>query len=94
MVVIDEKQSARISWKPAYLMKLITVMTVIMLICIALGIMSERKAVGSTGIKDDITKAGGIWINEAVFREGHMVWGRVVEDIPAFCRELVDASAE
>lgn len=61
---------------------------------ISAGIMRGRKAVGSTGIKDDITNAGGIWTNTAAFREGHMVWGRVVEDIPAFCRELVSALAE
>ena len=61
---------------------------------ISAGIMKGRKAVGSTGIKDDITNAGGIWTNEAAFREGNMVWGRVVADIPAFCRELVDALAE
>jgi protease I len=56
--------------------------------------MQGRKAVGSTGIKDDITNAGGIWVNEAAFREGNMVWGRVVEDIPDFCRELVAALAK
>ena len=61
---------------------------------ISAGIMQGRKAVGSTGIKDDITNAGGIWVNQAAFREGHMVWGRVVEDIPDFCRELVAALAE
>ncbi|MGH2493285.1 MAG: type 1 glutamine amidotransferase domain-containing protein [Ktedonobacteraceae bacterium] len=61
---------------------------------ISAGILRGRKAVGSTGIKDDITNAGGIWVNEPAFREGNMVWGRVVEDIPAFCRELVNALAE
>lgn len=61
---------------------------------VSAGIMRGRKAVGSTGIKDDITNAGGIWVNEAAFREGNMVWGRVVADIPDFCRELVAALAE
>jgi protease I len=61
---------------------------------ISAGIMKGRKAVGSTGIKDDITNAGGIWVNQAAFREGHMVWGRVVEDIPDFCRELIAALTE
>lgn len=61
---------------------------------ISAGIMRGRKATGSTGIKDDIVNAGGIWVDEAAFREGNMVWGRVVEDIPAFCRELVAAFAE
>ncbi len=61
---------------------------------ISADILKGRKATGSTGIKDDITNAGGIWVNEAAFREGNMVWGRVVEDIPDFCRELVAAFAE
>jgi protease I len=61
---------------------------------ISAGIMRGHKATGSTGIKDDITNAGGIWVNEPAFREGNLVWGRVVEDIPAFCRELVAALAE
>lgn len=61
---------------------------------ISAGILQGRKATGSTGIKDDITNAGGIWVNEAAFREGNMVWGRVVEDIPDFCRELVAAFTE
>ncbi|HEY6408359.1 MAG TPA: type 1 glutamine amidotransferase domain-containing protein, partial [Ktedonobacteraceae bacterium] len=61
---------------------------------ISAGIIKGRKATGSTAIKDDITNAGGIWVNEAAFREGNLVWGRVVEDIPAFCRELVAALAE
>ncbi len=60
---------------------------------ISAGIMRGLKATGSSGIKDDIVNAGGIWIDEAGFREGNMVWGRVVEDIPAFCRELVAALA-
>jgi protease I len=61
---------------------------------ISAGIMRGRKATGSTGIKDDITNAGGTWVNEAAFREGNMVWGRVVEDIPDFCRELIAALVE
>ena len=58
---------------------------------ISAGIVRGHKATGTSAIKDDITNAGGIWVDEAAFREGNMVWGRVVEDIPAFCRELVTA---
>ncbi|MBA2680974.1 MAG: type 1 glutamine amidotransferase [Ktedonobacteraceae bacterium] len=61
---------------------------------ISAGILRGHKATGSKGIKDDITNAGGIWVDEAAFREGNLVWGRVVEDIPDFCRELVAALAE
>jgi protease I len=61
---------------------------------ISAGILKGHKATGSKGIKDDITNAGGIWQDVPAFREGNLVWGRVVEDIPDFCRELVTALAE
>ena len=64
------------------------------LIAISAGIMKGRRATGSLGIKDDILNAGGTWADEPAFREGNLVWGRVVADIPDFCRELVQALAE
>jgi protease I len=64
------------------------------LIAISAGIMKGRRATGSLGIKDDILNAGGTWVDEPAFREGNLVWGRVVADIPDFCRELVQALTE
>jgi deglycase len=64
------------------------------LIAISAGIMKGRRATGSLGIKDDILNAGGTWTDESAFREGNLVWGRVVADIPDFCRELVQALTE
>jgi protease I len=51
------------------------------------------KATGSVGIRDDMVNAGAQWVDEPAFRDGNLVWGRVVADIPAFCRELVNALA-
>ncbi|HWL39110.1 MAG TPA: type 1 glutamine amidotransferase domain-containing protein [Gemmatimonadaceae bacterium] len=59
------------------------------LVAISAGIVRGRKATGSLGIKDDLVNAGAKWVDEPAFRENHLVWGRVVADIPAFCRELV-----
>ena len=56
---------------------------------ISAGIMRGRKATGSIGIKDDLVNAGATWVDAPAFREGTLVWGRVVADIPDFCRELV-----
>jgi Putative intracellular protease/amidase len=64
------------------------------LIAISAGIMKGRRATGSLGIKDDLLNAGGTWVDEPAFREGNLVWGRVVADIPDFCRELVQALVE
>ncbi len=64
------------------------------LVLISAGIIRKgHKATGSLGIKDDLVNAGAIWADEAAFRDGNLVWGRVVEDIPYFCRELVEAIA-
>lgn len=61
------------------------------LVAISAGIVRGRKSTGSLGIKDDLVNAGAKWVDEPAFREGHLVWGRIVADIPAFCRELVTA---
>jgi protease I len=55
------------------------------------GICKGKRATGSAGIKDDMVNAGAIWVDEPAFRDGNLVWGRVVEDIPDYCRELVKA---
>jgi protease I len=57
------------------------------------GICKGRRATGSTGIKDDMENAGAKWVDAPAFREGNLVWGRVVADIPHYCRELVKALA-
>ncbi len=61
------------------------------LVAISAGIVDGVRATGSLGIKDDLENAGATWVDEAAFREGNLVWGRVVPDIPDFCRELVAA---
>jgi protease I len=50
-----------------------------------------RPVTGSLGIKDDMLARGAVWQDVAAFCDNDMVWGRVVADIPDFCRELVMA---
>jgi protease I len=64
------------------------------LVAISAGIVAGRKATGSLGIKDDLVNAGAKWVDEPAFRDGSLVWGRIVADIPAFCRELISALVE
>jgi protease I len=64
-------------------------------IAISAGIIQKgQRSTGSLGIKDDLVNAGAVWADEAAFRERNQVWGRVVADIPDFCRELVKALTE
>lgn len=55
------------------------------------GIMKGRKATGSLGIKNDMLNAGAEWLDKPAFRDGNLVWGRVVADIPDYNRELAAA---
>lgn len=57
-------------------------------------IKAGQRATGSLGIKDDLVNAGAVWVDEPAFRERNQVWGRVVADIPDFCRELIGALVE
>lgn len=64
------------------------------LVAISAGIVEGCRATGSLGIKDDLVNAGATWVDEAAFREENLVWGRVVADIPAFCREFMKLLVE
>ena len=59
------------------------------LVGISAGIVKGHRATGSEGIKDDLINAGASWVDEPAFVDGPIVWGRVVADIPDFCRLLV-----
>jgi protease I len=61
------------------------------LVLISAGIVRGGRATGSKGIKDDLVNAGATWVDEPAFRDGNIVWGRVVPDIPAYMRELLAA---
>ncbi|HEY5727980.1 MAG TPA: DJ-1/PfpI family protein, partial [Acidimicrobiia bacterium] len=60
------------------------------LVAISAGIVEPGSPVtGSLGIKDDLVNAGGAWVDLPAFRDRNLAWGRVVDDIPAFNRELI-----
>ncbi len=64
------------------------------LVGISAGIVRGHAATGSEGIKDDLINAGALWRDESAFRSGNLIWGRVVADIPAYCRQLILALQE
>jgi protease I len=64
-------------------------------LAISAGIIGQGHPVtGSLGIKDDLENVGGRWVDEPAFRDGNLAWGRIVEDIPAFEREMVALFAD
>lgn len=63
------------------------------LVGISAGIVAGRKSTGSLGIKDDLVNAGAQFVDTPALRDGNLVWGRVVADIPDYCRLLVESIA-
>ena len=55
------------------------------------GILKGRKVTGFFAIKDDLVNAGANYVDEEVVRDGNLVTSRKPDDLPAFCREMIDA---
>lgn len=48
------------------------------------------RVTGSPGIKDDLINAGGLYEDASVVVDGHHVSSRRPDDLPDFCRALID----
>ena len=54
------------------------------------GILKGRRATCFFAIKDDVVNAGAKWEDAEVVVDGNLVTSRKPEDLPAFCREMVE----
>ena len=48
------------------------------------------KVTGSPGIKDDLINAGALWADAPVIVDRHFVSSRKPDDLPDFCRGVLD----
>jgi protease I len=53
-----------------------------------------RRVTSFFAIKDDVINAGGHWVDEEVVRDGNIISSRKPEDLPAFCRAIIEALTE
>ena len=56
---------------------------------ISAGVYRGVRVTGSPGIKDDLVNAGAIWEDAAVVIERHFVSSRKPDDLPDFCRGIL-----
>lgn len=56
---------------------------------ISAGVYRGVRVTGSLGIKDDLVNAGAVWEDAAVVIDGHHVSSRKPDDLPAFCRGMI-----
>jgi protease I len=60
---------------------------------ISADIIRGRKVTSFSSIRDDMVNAGGQWVDEPVVVDGNLISSRVPDDLPAFCRALLEALA-
>lgn len=56
---------------------------------ISAGVYRGVRVTGSPGIKDDLTNAGAIWEDAPVVIDRHFVSSRKPDDLPDFCRGIL-----
>lgn len=54
-------------------------------------VLKGKKATCFSSIKDDVTNAGAIYLDQEVVRDGNLITSRTPDDLPAFCREIIAA---
>jgi protease I len=58
------------------------------------GIVKGKKVTSFFAIKDDLVNAGANYVDEEVVRDGNLITSRKPDDLPAFCREIINALAK
>ncbi|MBN1290867.1 MAG: type 1 glutamine amidotransferase [Candidatus Latescibacteria bacterium] len=55
------------------------------------GILKGKKVTSFFAIKDDVVNAGAEWIDREVVRDGNIITSRKQDDLPAFCKTIIEA---
>ncbi|MGB6065946.1 MAG: type 1 glutamine amidotransferase domain-containing protein [Desulfomonilaceae bacterium] len=58
------------------------------------GILKGKKATSYVAIKDDMIHAGAQWEDSEMVRDGNLITSRKPDDLPAFCRTIIQAMEE
>ena len=61
---------------------------------ISAGVYRGVNCTGSPGIKDDLVNAGAIWKDAPVVVDRHFVSSRKPDDLPEFCRAIIEVMSE
>jgi protease I len=56
-------------------------------------LVAGRTLTSWPSLQTDIRNAGGNWVDREVVVDGSLITSRKPDDLPAFCRALVDAAA-
>jgi len=62
-------------------------------VLISAGIMEGKRATGYIAVRDDLVNAGAEFVDVPAVRDGNILTGRVPDDLPEFCQEIITALA-
>ncbi len=62
-------------------------------VLISAGIMRGKRATGYVAVRDDLMNAGAEFVDAPAIRDGNIITGRVPDDLPEFCQEIIQALA-
>lgn len=58
-------------------------------ILISADVVRGRRMTSTVGIRDDLTNAGAIWVDQAVVEDGNLLSSRTPKDLPEFGEALI-----
>jgi len=58
---------------------------------VSANVLRGKNVTGFFSIKDDLVNAGGRYEDREVIRDGNLITSRTPQDLPAFCRSIVEA---
>ena len=53
--------------------------------------LRDKRATSFVAIKHDMINAGADWVDEECVVDGNVITSRTPDDLPAFCRAIIDA---
>lgn len=60
-------------------------------VLISAGIVKGRRVTAYRAVRDDLVNAGAIFVDEPVVVDGNIITARVPDDLPEFCRAIIEA---
>jgi protease I len=60
-------------------------------VLISAGIMAGKQATGYAAVRDDLVNAGSEFLDVPAVKDGNILTGRVPDDLPEFCQEIIEA---
>ena len=63
-------------------------------VLVSAGVLEGRRATSVGAIKDDMINAGAEWVDQEVVRDENLITSRIPDDLPVFCRTIIEALRE